>query len=142
MILFSEGATKAQEDEAESILEALTVAYPGYPWAVRVYDGGFFIRNLEFPANWGMNAKYKQFGYSASALKRQVIMMAGEWLERANLRRGRNNEDPIKRLEGVPENHQPASEKPPVQFDTVINAGGHDLRTAPRPQAVKAIHGD
>jgi len=95
------------------ILGALTDAYPSYPWAVRVYDGGFFIRNLMFPANYGMNFLYKTFGYSASAMKREIIMMAGEWLERANLRRGRNiNEDEIEYLEGAPDKYQP--KKPPI----------------------------
>lgn len=107
MILYSEGATKAQEDEANGIIHALTVAYPGYPWAVRVYDGGFFIRNLEYPYNWGMNFKYKSFGYSASAMQREIILKAGEWLERAHLKRGRNNGDEIEILEGVSEKYQP-----------------------------------
>ena len=108
MILYSEGATQAQEDEANGILEALTVAFPSYPWAVRVYDGGFFIRNLMYPHNYGMNCHTKKVGYSASAMKREIILMAGEWLERANLRRGRNiNEDEIQHLEGAPEKYQP-----------------------------------
>ena len=107
MILYSEGATKAQEDEANGIINALTVAYPGYPWAVRVYDGGFFIRNLLFPKNWGMNCKYSLVGYSASAMQQEVIRMAGEWLERANLKRGRHNGDEVVRLEGAPDKDQP-----------------------------------
>ena len=110
MILYSEGATKAQEDEANGILDILTVAYPLYPWAVRVYDGGFFIRNLDFPANYGMNCKYKNIGYSHSAMKREILMMAGEWLERAHLRRGVNNYDEIEILEGAPEKYQPKKE--------------------------------
>lgn len=108
MILWQEGATKAQEDEANGILNLLTAAYPGHPWAVRVYDGGFFIRNLDFPANYGMNQKYKNVGHDWKVMKREIIMMAGEWLERANLRRGRNiNEDEITYLEGAPEKYQP-----------------------------------
>ena len=106
MILYSEGATKAQEDEANMILEVLTFAYPNHPWAVRVYDGGFFIRHLDFPSEWGMNCKHKDV-YSASNLKRQIIMLAGEWLERANLRRGWGDLTPIERVEGVPEKDQP-----------------------------------
>lgn len=105
--LFEEGATDAQRDEAHAILGALDTAYPGHPWAVRVYDGGFFIRHLDFPANYGMNAKFKDSGYSASALKRDVILKAGEWLERANLKRGRSNGDTIGHVEGVPEKYQP-----------------------------------
>lgn len=136
MILFSEGATKAQEDEANGILDALSTAYPGYPWAVRVYDGGFFIRNLLFPKNWGMNCHYKKFGYSASAMKRDIILKAGEWLERANLKRGRNNEDEIERLEGAPEKDQPMraplvlkpTDEKPNPNARLISASGETLQ--------------
>ena len=109
MIIYSEGATKAQEDEANTILGVLTTVYPGHPWGVRVYDGGFFIRHLDFPSTWGMNCKYKNFSHDAAVLKREIIMKAGEWLERANLKRGRANDDVIGRVEGVPEKDQPFS---------------------------------
>src|SRR5688572_9610885 len=109
VIIASDGATKAQEDEANAILEAITTAYPNHPWAVRVYDGGFFIRHLDFPSNWGMNCRNHTRLYSASALKRECIRMAGEWLERANLKRGVGDETPILRVEGVPERWQPPS---------------------------------
>lgn len=108
MLLYSEGGTKAQEDEAEEILECLTTAYPNHPWGVRVYDGGFFIRHLAYPHNWGMNYRGSKESYSASALKRQIIIMAGEWLERAGVARGRFDADQeIVRVEGVPEKYQP-----------------------------------
>ena len=107
MIIYAEGATQAQEDEARDILDVLTLAYPGHPWGVRVYEGGFFIRHLDFPSNWGMNCKSRNFAHDAAVLKREIIMKAGEWLERANLRRGRSNGDEIGRVEGVPEKYQP-----------------------------------
>lgn len=109
MMIYSEGGTKAQEAEAESILDVLTTAYPSHPWGVRVYEGGFFIQYLDRPFNkpYGMNCKVKDFGYSASAMKRQIIIMAGEWLERAGLARGRSNGDEIKWVEGVPEKYKP-----------------------------------
>lgn len=109
MILYSEGATQAQEDEAQSILGALCDAYPGHPWAVRVYEGGFFIRYLDprLQGNYGMNCKGKNFDWSASAMKREIIMMAGEWLERAGLVRGRWNEDETQHVEGIPDKYQP-----------------------------------
>ena len=40
-------------------------------------------------------------------MKREIIMKAGEWLERAGLVRGRANGDEIQRVEGVPEKYQP-----------------------------------
>ena len=134
MILWSEGATPAQEAEANAILEALTVAYPGHPWGVRVYDGGFFIRHLDFDASWGMNMRHQTRAYSASALKREVILMAGEWLERAGLRRGMaREEDETGRVEGVPEEYQPKSEKPPVEA-VILSSDGLPARSEPLRQ--------
>jgi hypothetical protein len=132
VIIYSEGGTKLQEDEANSILETISFAYPGHPWGVRVYDGGVFIRHLDFPSNWGMNVKYKTAGYSASAFKRELILMVGEWLERANLKRGRWDETPIARVEGVPEKWQP---KPEVKID--LSAADWPERDQPRPLAVE-----
>lgn len=116
MILYTEGATKAQESEAEGIIGVLCDAYPGHPWAVRVYDGGFFIRHLEFPGNWGMNCKYKDFGHDAAVFKRTIILMAGEWLERAGLKRGRANEDETKWVEGIPTKYQPMAQKKVIEL--------------------------
>ena len=138
MILYSEGATKAQEDEAEQILGALCVAYPGHPWSVRVYEGGFFIRHLEFPSNWGMNCLYKDFAHDAAVLKREVIMKAGEWLERANLKRGRYDADePIEHVEGVPDRWQPGYRHPGIELNAVVATGTEPLRETPRPQVFK-----
>lgn len=120
MILYSEGANKAQENEAEGIIGVLTSVYPGYPWAVRVYDGGFFIRHLEAPAGWGMNCKFKSFGHDAAVMRKEIITMAGEWLERCGLKRGRSNEDEIVNVDGLPLKYQPKAAKPPVEFETTV----------------------
>ncbi|MFH1236653.1 MAG: hypothetical protein V1685_07045, partial [Parcubacteria group bacterium] len=120
MILYNEGATKAQEDFAEEILTTLCDVYPGYPWAVRVYEGGFFIRHLGYPPGWGMNCKHPSFGHSSFALKRQIIRHAGEWLERAKLKRGRANDDEPEYVEGIPDKYQLPSEKPAVFFEHIV----------------------
>ena len=120
--LYAEGETKAMQDDARSILGSLDVAYPGHPWAVRVYDGGFFIYNLDFPYNWGMNCKKKYA--TASELKRDVIMNAGEWLERANLRRGAHRHgEQVARLEGIPERFQPVQEQKPIDIHALVAEG-------------------
>ena len=120
--LYAEGETQAMQDEAKAILGALDTAYPGHQWACRVYDGGFFIYNLDFPKNFGMNCKGKYA--TASELKRAVIMNAGEWLERANLKRGmhRHGEE-VKRREGVPERFQPEPRKDPINVEALVNVG-------------------
>lgn len=147
MILYSEGATKAQEDEAYMILGALDAAYPNHPWAVRVYDGGFFIRHLQFPTNWGMNCKYREVAHDAAVMKRKIIRMAGEWLERASIKRGFYDPDtPDYRAEGVPERFQPADLRRPdpkvkePEMKVVIAPSNAPERTEARPQAIKEIH--
>lgn len=114
MIVATEGATQGQEATAEEIIGVLAVAYPNHPWMVKVYDGGFFIRHLDFPAKWGMNFKAKNI-YSASQMKKQIILMAGEWLERANLARGMWDETPHGFVDGIPLKDQPPEVKPPVR---------------------------
>lgn len=130
--LYTEGMTDAQEKEAQSILEVLTFAYPGHPWSVRVYDGGFFIRHLDFPGNWGINHRSQSQTYSATAMKRQIIRMGGEWLERANLIRGRSDDTVASYVEGVPENQQPGQKLP--ENTKIVIAPSEGIRTEPRPQ--------
>jgi hypothetical protein len=138
LILWQEGATKAQEDEAEDILTILTMAYPGHPWGVRVYDGGFFIRHLAFDKNWGMNCRFKEVGHDWAVMRKQIIIMAGEWLERAGLPRGRYDPDQeITHLEGAPKQDQP--HQPLENVKIVLNES--QLRDTPRPQALKASDG-
>lgn len=141
-MLFEEGRTRAQQDEAHHVLELLTVCYPGHPWAVLVDHGIVFIRHLEFPGNWGMNIKTGSTDHDAAVLKKKIIMAAGEFLERAGLARGRANGDEIQKVEGVPDRFQPHPEKQTIHFEAVIDAAApSELRTAPRPQAVK-MEGD
>lgn len=134
--LYKEGDTKAMEDEAKWILEALDIAYPGHPWWVRVYDGGFFIRHLDFDGNHGMNCK-KKFA-SASEMKREVIMKAGEWLERAGLRRGMGDPDQEPyRVDGVPERFQHVKKEKQINIEALIDAGkkaDHEMRPLAIPK--------
>lgn len=84
------------------MFNVLAPAYPGHPWSVRAYPNGFFIKHLDFPENWGMNCPKPTKTYSASAYKHLVVMMAGEWLERAHVKRGRYQDgQEIKSVEGV-----------------------------------------
>ena len=110
MILYTEGMTDTQEAEARDIVTLLSVAYPGHPWGVRVLEGGFFIQYLLRPFNqpYGMFCRYKDVSHSASGMKREILMLAGEWLERSGMARGRHDADQvIERVEGVPDRFQP-----------------------------------
>ena len=135
--LYTEGMTDLQEKEAQSILEVLTFAYPGHPWSVRVYNGGFFIRHLDFPGNWGINHRSQSQTYSATAFKRQIIRMGGEWLERANLVRGRSDDTVAKFVEGVPLKDQPGQAVP--EHMKIVVAPSEGERTETRPQVKEMI---
>jgi len=104
--------TSAEQAEAEGVLAVLHAAYPGHPWFVMCRQGLIFIRYLEpkVRGGYGMNVKFRDVAHDSAVLKREVIRKAGEWLERAGLVRGRNNEDEIARVEGVPEKYQPNRE--------------------------------
>jgi hypothetical protein len=140
VILATEFDSKLEEGEAEKVLGILCAAYPGHPWAVMVRGGVIFIRHLQFPGNWGMNLRVKEADFSASFLKRKIIFLAGEFLERAGLARGRENGDEIVSVEGVPFKYQPAAQREPVQFETVVDARSYEpLREVPRPQVEKEM---
>lgn len=133
-VIYSEGATQAQEGEANAILNLLYTAYPGHPWGVVVMEGGFFIQYLDRPFNrpYGMFCKYNQFGYSASALKREIVMKAGEWLERAGMARGRHDADQeIVSVEGVPLKHQQREALPDGMTVTMQERDGGGVEVAP-----------
>ena len=107
------------------ILDVLSTAYPGHPWGVRVDGGVIFIRYLDvrLSGNWGMAMKENDSNHDAAVLKREVIRMAGEWLERAGLARGRSNGDEIVTVEGIPARFVPK----PIEVDAVVSEA--EIRT-------------
>ena len=135
MIIQTEGSTEAQASDAEKVMHILTTCYPGHPWAVRVHEGIIFIRHLHFGTNWGMNIRTKEVDHDAAVMKRVIVRLAGEWLERAGLARGRFDADaPVTAVEGVPK---------PKESDANIEISDskENLRDAPRPQVLKALRG-
>ena len=101
--------TRMDMDKAREALEVLMSEYPGYSWKPSVKGGVCFIRLLDpnLRGNWGMNIKLSAVDHDAAVFKRKVKYVAGEFLERCNLRRAWNMGDKIKHVDGVPEKHQP-----------------------------------
>jgi hypothetical protein len=61
---------------------------------------------MDINEHWGMALKYSQIKSDAQDRKRQVIRAAGEFLERANLKRGAKADGgKVKRVEGIPDKH-------------------------------------
>ena len=119
MIIGTDADTNLEAGEADGVLTILCAAYPGHPWFVMCRGGVIFIRYLEpnIRGGYGMNVRFKHVNHDAAVMKREIIRMAGEWLERAGLVRGRNNDDEIVSVEGIPLKYQPPSQKSPVTLD-------------------------
>jgi len=84
---------------AKQATEALTFAYPGHFWKIRVDAGVMFIQCATL-GRVGMVRHLKNMDHDAEYLKRDVIRSAGELLERASIRRGANNGDDATKLDG------------------------------------------
>lgn len=145
------GDTDDLEDGAKQILHIIMTCYPGHNVKVWGYTSGVFhITHLDFEqigGNWGMALKGQQF-FSASHMQSEVVRKFGEWLERANLKRGAANGDEVTRVEGVPEkNHANLpQQKKEINVDALIEAGRQyahenqlELRETPRPQALREM---
>jgi hypothetical protein len=134
MMLEFWGSTKMLEDDAKGILSLLWHAYPNHPWSVHCRPGVIFIKDMSFPVNWGMALKVSEIDHDAAVMKKKIIMLAGEWLERANKKRGIGEDQDVNRVEGVPEQFQPHKplDNMVVEIDTRF-----EHRTEPRPQALK-----
>lgn len=106
---FAAGENLPALNLAKDLLNEICQQYGGYNWKVDVKGGVVFIQEMSFPQNWGMVRRLKESDFSASNLKKDVLMSAGEWLERASLQRKRLQFELTSpyRAEGVPERDQP-----------------------------------
>lgn len=134
--LYFEGKTTALEDDAKGVLSLLWATYPGHPWAVKCDTGMIFIRHLGFDGKWGMNLKVSEVDHDAAVMKKKIVMLAGEWLERVGMIRGRHDSDQeIEHVEGVPQKYQPHQPLPDTM--TVKRVEG-EIREERRPQVSDA----
>jgi hypothetical protein len=96
--------TPAEQSLGKDVLEVLDKFYPGYAWTVFVGGGVLQIKNCSWSGKWGMVLKLKDIHHDAMVLKREIIMKAGEFLERAQARRGKRDMDHrIRSVEGIPQ---------------------------------------
>lgn len=99
--------TEHDRDEtlAGQILRTLVDHYPGHGWFVLIKGGIIQIKDMDINPQWGMALHYSQVNNDAAEMKKSVIRAAGEFLERANLRRGKKDETPVEHVEGIPDKH-------------------------------------
>lgn len=98
-------STEHDVDErmAAQMVHDLCLAYPGHGWFVDIKGGVVHIKDLDLNDKWGMCIHYSQVKADANDRKRQVLRGAGELLERANLRRGRSDNERVLHVEGIPD---------------------------------------
>ena len=96
-------------DVCKDVAESLHKHYPGHLWAVSIQGGMIVIKNLAISHSHGMCVRLDS--YYADPRNHKIMMMAGELLERAHLRRGRDDGAPVTILEGVAAKYQPSSGK-------------------------------
>ena len=95
----------ADDTMAAQMICDLSAAYPGHDWFVRIHGGIVHIKVMSINPNWGMALHYSQIKTDAKERKASLIRSAGEFLERANLRRGRSENQVVSKVEGIPSKH-------------------------------------
>jgi hypothetical protein len=88
---------------AEDVLGILVKNYPGYHWFVLIKGGIIQIKITNWASYWGMALPYSDVAHDATERARQVKRAAGEFLERANAKRGASTGDRVMAIEGVPD---------------------------------------
>ncbi len=84
---------------AKEIAETLHQVYPNHSWSVRIDGGVVVIKNFSISGTCGMVRKYEALKGDAMVRRKDVIMAAGELLERAHLRRGAYEGQRVETLE-------------------------------------------
>ena len=142
MIVGYEGETQSLEEDAKGILSLLWNCYPGHPWYVHCRPGHVFIQYLSFRSKgtWGMSLRVTEVDHDAAVFKKKIISLAGEWLERAGIARGRYEEgsDASFKVEGVPDSFTPQA-LPEEQVKFVQPDSIDKLRQDAHPLAIKNV---
>jgi hypothetical protein len=98
-LAYIEAADPADLPMAKEINETLHAVYPNHSWWVRIDGGLVIIKHFSISGTCGMVRKYADLAHDALARKRNVIMAAGELLERAGMKRGAYEAQPVTHLE-------------------------------------------
>jgi hypothetical protein len=107
MISVGFAETVSELSICKDVAESLHKKYPGHLWAVSVQGGMIVIKNLAISHTHGMCVKLEN--YYADPRNKRILLMAGELLERAHLKRGRDEGAPVNILEGVAAKYQPSN---------------------------------
>lgn len=96
------------DGKAAEVADILRQAYPGHPWHIRIGRGVIIIKHMGLSSKYGMCRHYDRVTFDAGVLKRDIVMAAGEYLERANIYRGAKRDgevEAVRSVEGIPRKH-------------------------------------
>lgn len=72
----------ADDTMAKTMVRDLCETYPGHSWFVVIRGGIVHVKDMGIHPDWGMALHYTNLKADAADRKRQVLMAAGEFLER------------------------------------------------------------
>lgn len=85
---------------AMGMVRDLCRQYPGHSWFVVIRGGIVHVKDMDISPDWGMAIHYNDIKGDANDRTRKVLRAAGEFLERARIKRG---DDPrtVSAVEGI-----------------------------------------
>ena len=98
-LALTESKTEKGHSVAKKTQEILNKYYPGYFWFVRCDDGVLDIKSAEI-GRASMIRHLKNTEFDWKIFEKDIIMAAGEFLERAKLFRGMSRGEIAKTLDG------------------------------------------
>ena len=97
-LIYVNGDTKMEESYAKEAAEILNIAYPNHSWWIECRQGTLIIKHMEasgFRGSVAMLRHINSLAHDAAVRKKDIVMKAGEMLERAGMKRGARTDDPV-----------------------------------------------
>lgn len=97
-LIYCDGENEMAQGLAREAAEVLVMAYPNHSWWVECRGGALIIKHFEasgLRGTVGMVRHTSALDHDAKVRKHDIVMKAGEMLERAGLKRGANNGDHV-----------------------------------------------
>jgi hypothetical protein len=85
---------------AKDAVRTLVDHYPGHDWHVLIKGGVIHVKAMNIHPQWGMCLHYSQVKGDANDRSKSLVRAAGEFLERAHLKRGARVEE-TRAVEGI-----------------------------------------
>lgn len=85
---------------AMGMVRDLCRQYPGHSWFVVIRGGIVHVKDMDISPDWGMCIHYSDIKDDANDRTRKVLRAAGEFLERARVKRGEGSKA-VTSVEGI-----------------------------------------